>query len=59
MAYAMIGIGVIGFLVWGHHMFVSGQSSFASDVFSILSFVVAVPPAWVLLYTLIYVLSAR
>jgi cytochrome c oxidase subunit 1 len=45
MAYAMIGIGVIGFLVWGHHMFVSGQSSFASDVFSILSFVVAVPSA--------------
>jgi cytochrome c oxidase subunit 1 len=45
MAYAILGIAVIGFLVWGHHMFVSGQSSFASDVFSLLSFVVAIPSA--------------
>ena len=34
---------VIGFLVWGHHMFVSGQSPYASAIFSFLSFVVAVP----------------
>src|ERR1700730_2778287 len=36
---------VLGFLVWGHHMFVSGQSMYAGIVFSILSFVVAVPSA--------------
>jgi cytochrome c oxidase subunit 1 len=45
MAYAIIGIAVIGFLVWGHHMFVSGQSVYANMVFSILSFLVAVPSA--------------
>ena len=45
MAYSMLAIAVIGFLVWGHHMFVSGQSMYASLVFSILSFVVAVPSA--------------
>ena len=36
---------VIGFFVWGHHMFVSGQSVFAGLVFSFLSFIVAVPSA--------------
>src|SRR3954469_8200123 len=45
MAYAILGIASIGFLVWGHHMFVSGQSMYASLVFSLLSFVVAVPSA--------------
>jgi cytochrome c oxidase subunit 1 len=45
MVYAMIGIAVIGFLVWGHHMFTTGQSPFASLIFSFLSFVVAVPSA--------------
>ncbi len=45
MAYAILGIGVIGFLVWGHHMFVSGQSMYASIVFSLLSFLVAIPSA--------------
>ena len=45
MVYAMIGIAVIGFFVWGHHMFVSGQSPYASLVFSFLSFIVAVPSA--------------
>lgn len=45
MAYAIIGIAIISFLVWGHHMFVSGQSVYASMVFSILSFLVAVPSA--------------
>src|SRR5262249_26641855 len=43
MAGAMIAIAVIGFLVWGHHMFVSGQSPYANMVFSILSFAVAIP----------------
>jgi cytochrome c oxidase subunit I len=45
MVYALVGIAVIGFFVWGHHMFVSGQSPFANLVFSFLSFMVAVPSA--------------
>lgn len=45
VAYASIAIAVLGFLVWGHHMFVSGQSMYAGMVFSILSFLVAVPSA--------------
>ena len=45
MAYAILGNATIGFLVWGHHMFVSGQSLAASMVFSLLSFLVAIPSA--------------
>jgi cytochrome c oxidase subunit 1 len=45
MAYAILAIAVIGFLVWGHHMFVSGQSMYAGVVFSILSYLVAIPSA--------------
>ncbi len=45
IAYASIAIAVFGFLVWGHHMFVSGQSVYASLIFSILSFLVAIPSA--------------
>jgi cytochrome c oxidase subunit 1 len=45
MVYAMLMIAVIGFLVWGHHMFVSGMSQYAAVVFSFLSFIVAVPSA--------------
>ncbi len=45
MAYAILGIAVIGFLVWGHHMFVTGQSVYAGMVFSLLSFLVAIPSA--------------
>ncbi|MGN6466082.1 MAG: cytochrome c oxidase subunit I [Rhizobiaceae bacterium] len=45
MVYALAAIAVIGFFVWGHHMFVSGQSAYASLVFSFLSFIVAVPSA--------------
>jgi cytochrome c oxidase subunit 1 len=45
MAYAILAIAVIGFLVWGHHMFVSGQSMYAGLVFSLLSFLVAIPSA--------------
>jgi cytochrome c oxidase subunit 1 len=45
MVYAMVAIAVIGFFVWGHHMFVSGQSAYANVVFSFLSFIVAVPSA--------------
>jgi cytochrome c oxidase subunit 1 len=45
MVYALITIAVIGFMVWGHHMFVAGQSALANLVFSFLSFIVAVPSA--------------
>ena len=45
MAYAILAIAVVGFLVWGHHMFVSGQSVYAGMVFSLLSYFVAVPSA--------------
>jgi cytochrome c oxidase subunit 1 len=45
MAFAILSIAGVGFLVWGHHMFVSGQSIYAGMVFSILSFLVAVPSA--------------
>jgi cytochrome c oxidase subunit 1 len=45
MVYAMMAISLLGFMVWGHHMFVSGQSAFANVVFSFLSFVIAVPSA--------------
>lgn len=45
MACAILAIAAIGFLVWGHHMFVSGQSVYASMMFSLLSFLVAVPSA--------------
>jgi cytochrome c oxidase subunit 1 len=45
MTYAILAISVIGFLVWGHHMFVSGQSVYAGLVFSLLSFMVAIPSA--------------
>jgi cytochrome c oxidase subunit I len=45
MAAASLAIAVIGFLVWAHHMFVAGQSTFAALAFSFLSMVVAVPSA--------------
>jgi cytochrome c oxidase subunit 1 len=45
VAFASIAIAIIGFLVWGHHMFTTSQSPFASMVFSLLSFVVAIPSA--------------
>ncbi len=45
VALASIAIAVLGFLVWGHHMFVAGQSIYASLVFSLLSMMVAVPSA--------------
>jgi cytochrome c oxidase subunit 1 len=45
IAGSSLSIAVLGFLVWGHHMFVTGQSMYASMVFSILSFLVAVPSA--------------
>jgi len=43
IAMSSLAIAFIGFLVWGHHMFVSGQASLASMVFSFLSFMVGIP----------------
>ncbi len=43
IAFSSVGIALIGFLVWGHHMFVSGQSQLASAIFSFLTFLVAIP----------------
>ncbi len=45
VAFASLAIAILGFLVWGHHMFVAGQSVFAGMVFSLLSYLVAVPSA--------------
>ena len=45
IAMSSLAIAFIGFLVWGHHMFVSGQTPLANAIFSLLTFVVAVPSA--------------
>src|SRR5262245_54522090 len=45
VAFASLGIAVLGFLVWGHHMFVAGESVYSALIFSILSFLVAIPSA--------------
>jgi cytochrome c oxidase subunit 1 len=45
VAFSSMAIAVIGFLVWGHHLFVSGQSLYAGLVFSFLSYFVAIPSA--------------
>jgi cytochrome c oxidase subunit 1 len=43
IAYSSFGIALIAFIVWGHHMFVTGQSELANFVFSLLTMFVAVP----------------
>ncbi|MGE3757856.1 MAG: cytochrome c oxidase subunit I [Pseudobdellovibrionaceae bacterium] len=45
IAYSSIGIAAVSFFVWGHHMFVSGQSEIAGIVFSFLTMLVGVPTA--------------
>src|SRR6202451_4279318 len=45
VAFSSLSIAVISFIVWGHHMFVTGQSVYAGLVFSVLSFLVAIPSA--------------
>ena len=45
MAFSSVAIAVLGFLVWGHHLFVSSQSVYAGLVFSFLSYFVAIPSA--------------
>jgi len=45
VAFSSLAIAIIGFLVWGHHMFSSGQSMYAGIVFSFLTWIVAIPSA--------------
>ena len=45
IAYSSLAIAAVGSLVWGHHMFVSGQSYTADVIFSLLTFLVAIPSA--------------
>jgi cytochrome c oxidase subunit 1 len=45
VAMSSIAIAVFGFVVWAHHMFVAGISLYSALVFSILSYLVAVPSA--------------
>jgi cytochrome c oxidase subunit 1 len=45
IAMSSIAIAVLGFVVWGHHLFTSSQSVYAALIFSILSFAVAIPSA--------------
>jgi cytochrome c oxidase subunit I len=45
VAFSSLAIAIFGFLVWGHHLFVSSQSVYAGMIFSLLSFVVAIPSA--------------
>jgi cytochrome c oxidase subunit 1 len=45
IALSSVAIAILGFLVWGHHMFTTGQSTVMDTVFSILTFAVAIPSA--------------
>lgn len=45
VAFSSLAIAALGFLVWGHHMFVSSQSMYQGIVFSLISFLVAIPSA--------------
>jgi len=45
IAYSSIAIAVLGFLVWAHHLFVSGQSPISAMVFSALTFTISIPTA--------------
>jgi cytochrome c oxidase subunit 1 len=45
IAYSSIAIAIFGFLVWGHHLFTSGQSPLVSMIFSAITFSVAIPSA--------------
>lgn len=45
VAMSSVAIAVIGFLIWGHHMFPNGQSALVGTIFSALTFLVALPSA--------------
>ncbi|NBC17897.1 MAG: cytochrome c oxidase subunit I [Bacteroidetes bacterium] len=43
IALSSVAIAFLGFLVWGHHMFVSGQSAVSSIVFSLITYLIGIP----------------
>ena len=43
VAYSSVAIALLGFLVWAHHMFVSGQSPISAVIFSAITFTIAIP----------------
>jgi len=45
MVYAIFAIGLLGFFVWGHHMFISGMSPYTSIAFSLITLTIGVPSA--------------
>ncbi|HZS48090.1 MAG TPA: cbb3-type cytochrome c oxidase subunit I, partial [Blastocatellia bacterium] len=45
MAYAILAIGLLGFFVWGHHMFISGMNPMTGLVFSLITLTIGVPSA--------------
>lgn len=45
IAFSSIAIAMFSFIVWGHHMFISGQSGLMNTIFSLISFSVAIPSA--------------
>jgi cytochrome c oxidase subunit 1 len=45
MVYAIFAIGMLGFFVWGHHMFISGLSPYSAIAFSMLTLTIGVPSA--------------
>jgi len=45
MVYSMFAIGILGFMVWGHHMFMSGMSPYSAILFSLVTTAIAVPSA--------------
>jgi cytochrome c oxidase subunit 1 len=45
MVYAIISIGLLGFMVWGHHMFMSGMSPYSAFAFSLMTMSIGVPSA--------------
>jgi cytochrome c oxidase subunit 1 len=45
IAFSSMAIAIFGFLVWGHHLFLSSQSPYAGMAFSVISFMVAIPSA--------------
>ncbi|MFT5513292.1 MAG: cytochrome c oxidase subunit 1 [Bacteroidia bacterium] len=45
MVISLIGIAVLSFLVWGHHMFITGMNPFLGTVFLIMTLIIAVPSA--------------
>ncbi len=44
-AFSSVAIAIVSFVVWGHHMFTSGQSQLAGAIFSFLTFLVGIPSA--------------